>query len=404
MTYQKFAFFDQWNGHSWATGVAPAPAYAEINGGAFNVWSTRGTGSAQYNQENENSIFEGLQAWSATVLWGGATDRKPVVDLGIYLMATEMAAGDLYFRDQNLNLGVKNNVYSWAPVTTVDSSAVPTNGGNNNLPAYSDYTTASPVAFYQPYASFGEAVSAGNSLLKKADNTINNFYFGYPAGSKLIQAFPPTPWTLAISRNTDFMRRWAGTWMRKEWAQIRDGGTRFYSAPDWLSMAMISALCGVPYNPGDMPYPETGVSPTPSLSPYVDRLWSQWVTRTAPLGSSVSLKSFVNQTSCMSFLLSLDEYGTPDWTYIARVTDEKGVEKDDTIVFSAAFSKVVGGDVVTTFVLFNPGWETRYANFYRLKPDGTPDTTPVLLATAPAAAVSVDRKRMVKITKTFPMP
>jgi len=400
LTYQKFAFFDQWNGHSWATGVAPAPAYAEIDGGAYNVWSTRGTGSNQYNQENENSIFEGLQAWSATVLWGGATDRKPVVDLGIYLMATEMAAGDLYFRDQNLNLGVNGNAYSWAPVTTVASSAVPGNGGNNNIPAYSDYTTASPVAFYQPYPSFGKAVGAGNSLLKKADNTINNFYFGYPAGSKLIQAFPPTPWTLAISRNTDFMRRWAGTWMRKEWAQIRDGGTRFYSAPDWLSMAMIAALCGVPYNPGDLPYPETGTSPTPSLPPYVDRLWSQWVTRTAPLGSSVSLKSFVNQTSAMSFLLALDEYGTPDWTYIAVITDVNGTEKDDTILFSAVFSKVEGANVKTTFVLFNPGWETRYAKFFRLDAKGTPQSDPASGVTP----LTVEPKRMVMITKTFPIP
>lgn len=400
LTFQKFAFFDQWAGHGWATGVPPAPSYGVINDSDIGNWFARGTRGAQYNQENENSIYEGMQAWSATVLWGGATDRKAVVDLGIYLMATEMAAADLYFLDKNLNLGVEGNEFSWAPVTTVDSSAVKNNGGNNNLPKGTDYVTSAQEAFYKPYPSFGRAAGTGNSLMKKTDNSIDTFFLGYPAGPKLIQAFPPTPWTLGISRNNDYMRRWAGAFMRQEWADIRDGGGRFYSPADWIAMAMTSALSGVPYNPGDQPFPPTGISTTPSLPPYVERLWAQWVTPFSPAGIQAPMKPQFNQTTVLSFLLAIEDYGTPDWTYIAKVTDQNGVEKNDSIVFSAVFSKVVGSNVETTFVLFNPGWETRHAQFFRLAANGTPSSTPV--ATTPAV-LNVEPKRMATLKMSIPI-
>lgn len=406
LSYQKFAFFDQWNGHSWATGIPPNAGGNTIDKDpkSYGNWSAFGTGSGQYLQENENSIIEGLQAWSATVLWGGATDRKSVVDMGIYLMATTMAAGDLYFLDKNHNLSIASNANSWVPVTTIDSGKVPVNGGTY-VPAGTDYAGAAPEAFYTPYSPFGPAASPGVSLLKKGEISINNFFLGYPLGSKLIEAFPPTPWTMAISRNNDYMRSWAGALMRDEWKQLVDmKSSRFNSPPDFLALAMTSALSGVPYTPGDLPYAKDGTPANPPLPPYVDRLWSNWVSPTAPLGTQVTLKPYINQVSVVSFLLALDKYGTPDWTYIAKVTDATGADKDDSILFTAVFSKVVGNKAVTTFVAFNPGWEARYAQFYRLASDGTPATTPIELYPSKPdgkALVKVDPKRMVTITLSF---
>lgn len=410
MTYQKFAFFDQWSGHGWATGVSPGKGDAVYTTpgektGRWGSWIDEGTGGAGYADENENSIFEGMQAWSAAVLWGGATDRKAVVDLGIYLMATEMAAGDVYFLDKNYNLGSKNNTFSWAPVTTIDSQQVPQNGGNLLQPRGTDYVSSSRDAYYvspqffdSDFAKYGGAASPGNSIVKKAANSMGNFFFAYPAGSKLIQAFPAAAWTMAISRNPDFMRRWAGAWMRSEWADVR-GNTALYTAADWYSMAMTAALCGVPYNPGDTPYPMTGTAPnTPVLPHYVDRLWSEWVTMSSAPGQNVSTKPFTIPLSVLTFLLSLDKYGTPDWSYMAVITDVNGTEKDDTILYSATFSKVVGGNVETTFVLFNPGWNTRYAKFYRLGPTGA--RTVVASGDDP---ITVPAKRMIMVSKTFPI-
>lgn len=415
-TYQKFAFFDQWNGHPWATGGTPGTTVASLDftKDPFGFWRGFGTDSDKYNGENENSIFEGVQAWSATILWGGATDRKSIVDLGMYLYSTNLAAADAYFLDKNYNLAdTANNKFSWVPVTTIDAKLVPKNGGNDDprWNAGANYASANPPAYFTSAPFFGDPnatnpenqtaneVSPGQSLLKKAENSLNNFFYAYPTGSKFIQAYPPAPWTLGMVRNTAYMKKWAGAMMRKEWNEARNSA--LYQSADWNAMAMTSALAGVPYNPGDMPYPVPGTPTNPlKVNKYLPRLWSSWVTANNAPGYKASLNPPFLANSVLTFLLALEEYGSPDWTYVGVATSSGGTEDPNSVVFMAAFTKEPqAGDtsVQTTFVAFNPGWNTRYAKFQRLDATGIPAAANV------SGVLTVGPKKMVVKTVAIPI-
>ncbi|MGE9290823.1 MAG: hypothetical protein ACQKBT_07525 [Puniceicoccales bacterium] len=377
-SFQKFPFFDQWSGHGWATGIPPGPAGSIENGemgSNFVPWSimvTSGTGNFAYGDENENSIWEGLQSFSAAILWGAGTDRKPLVDTGMYLLSTGMAAGDLYFQDKNYNLSASpQNAYSWVPVTTVDSSEVANNGNNNSIPAGTDYNSGAGEAFYTAPEFFGGEAAAGMSMVRKFGPTLNNFFYAYPTGSKFIEAYPPTAWTLGIARNTDYMKKWAGAMMREEWTAARDSA--LFQPANWLAMAMTSTLSGVPYNPGDVPYPMTGMTPEPDApGPYSERLWSSWVTLDAAAGKEASMQPAFKPVTVLHYLQAFEEFGNPDWTYIGKAVGSTGTEVDE-IVLMAAFTKEIPEEnkVVTTFVAFNPGWEERHAQFDRLASDGS---------------------------------
>lgn len=403
MTYQKMAFFDAWNGHSWATGLAPGPSGA-VDDGTFgplspwSSWRSHGTGDAGFDDQNENSAWEGIQAWSAIILWGGGTDRRAVVDLGMYLHANGNAASDLYFHDKNYNLARSaRNAYSWVPVTTTASSNVGRNGGNNAIPANTGFVETAPEAFYTAPEAFGGAASSGASILQKGSPSLNNYFYAFPTGSKFIQSFPPAPWTLGMVRNSDYMRRWAGAMMRPEWRAARDSS--LYQAADWLALAMASAVSGVPYNPGDEPYPLTGTTPaTNAPMPYPGRLWSSWVTPDGAAGAQSARNPTFKPLDVLNFMHTLDEYGTPDWTYIARATDATGAPDNNAIVFTAAFSKQIDSKTVrTSFVAMNPGWSTRYAAFYRLNPNGAIAGAPVL----PAMPLTLAPKRLQVVTHDF---
>ncbi len=404
-TYQKFAFFDQWNGHGWATGVSPGRA-GDVEDGKFgalvpwSIWLSHGTGTGPYDDENENSIWEGLQPFSAITLWGGGTDRKPLVDLGMYLLATGNTAGDMYFHDKNYNMpNTASNKLSWVPVTTVNSSAVPNNGGNNSTPANSGMVETVNPAFYTAPTAFGGQGSAGSSILHKGSPSLNNFFYAFPTGSKFIQSFPPSPWTLGMTRNSDYMKRWAGSMMRQEWLDARN--TSLFQAANWLSMAMASAVSGVPYNPGDIPYATNSlVLLSNAPQPYVDRIWSSWVTVNGPAGAQAAKQPTFTAIEVLDFFHVLDTYGTPDWTYIGKATTSSGTADNNSIVFTASFSKQISANTVrTTFVAFNPGWQTRYASFYRIAVTGAIGTTPV----APELPLTIGAKRMALLTKDFPI-
>ncbi|MBC2595256.1 hypothetical protein H5P28_13390 [Ruficoccus amylovorans] len=397
-TYQKLPFFDQWTGHGWATGIPPGPAGLRDPDTPWSVAVSSGTGNFGFGDENENSTWEGLQAYSAAILWGAGTDRKPLVDVGLYMLATGMTASDLYFQDKNYNLSDNPtlNTYSWVPVTTVASSTIPNNGGNNSYPANSSYNDGAHEAFYMSEPYFGGEASPGISLYRKYGPTLNNFFYAYPTGSKFILAYPPTAWTLGISRNSDYMRKWAGAMMREEWREARDSA--LYQPGNWLGMAMTSALSGVPYNPGDEPLNEAGTALDPNgPDPYVDRLWASWASLDGGAGREASRQPAFTATSTLHFLHALDAYGTPDWTYLGRATNSSGSDDDGSILMMASFSKLnESGDAVeTTFVAFNPGWETRYAVFDRLGSDGSVSTQNA------SGLMTVPPKKMISVTKTF---
>jgi hypothetical protein len=399
-TYQKLPFFDQWTGHGWATGIQPGPAGLRDPQVSWNLAVSSGTGNFGYGDENENSTWEGLQAYSAAILWGAGTDRKPLVDVGLYMLATGMTASDLYFQDKNYNLSDNPslNTYSWIPVTTIASADVPNNGGNASYPANATYNDGAREAFYMSEPYFGGEASAGISLYRKFGPTLNNFFYAYPTGSKFILAYPPTAWTLGISRNSDYMRKWAGSMMREEWRAARDSA--LYQPGNWLGMAMTSALSGVPYNPGDEPLNEAGTALDPNgPDPYVKRLWASWASLDGVAGREAPRQPAFTATSTLHFMHALDAYGTPDWSYLGRATDSGGSDDDGSILMLASFSKLSedGTQVETTFVAFNPGWEDRYAAFDRLGTDGAVASANV------SGVMTVPPKKMITLTQTFPV-
>nr|RNJ67931.1 MAG: hypothetical protein EDM05_17650 [Leptolyngbya sp. IPPAS B-1204] len=385
ITYSKYAFFDQWNGHPWAAGVSPGRA-GDVSDGQkkpfdpWSVWMSYGTGNFSFDDENENSTWEGLQAYSAAILWGAGSNRKAIVDQGIYLLTTGNAASDLYFLDKNYNLKHSSqNQYTWCPLTT--GTPASQKDGGNHYPTHTGFVDACPTAFY------GDA-SAGCSILQKGSPSLNNFFYAFPTGSKFIQAYPPTPWTMGMTRNLSYMQQWADVFTRAEWTDARNSA--LFQAGNWLGMAMTSSLCGVPYNPGDDPT---------KTQPYVNRVWSSWNVVGQEPGSQVTgmMQPSEQPTSVLNLLHVIEEYGTPDWSIYAKVTDQTGAEANE-IVFTAAFTQVnpQNSSVTSTLVAFNPGWETRYVLFYHLAADGNLSHSQVV-AVNNSQPIAVPPKKMVVI-------
>jgi hypothetical protein len=288
----------------------------------------------------------------------------------MYLLTTGNAASDLYFLDKNYNLkrGAQNN-YTWCPVTTAEPART-----GNVYEKGTGYVDSNPKAFY------GEA-SAGCSILNKGSPSLSNFFYTYPTGSKFIQAYPPTPWTMGISRNLDYMKKWAKAMARPEWKEARESA--LFERGNWLGMAMSSALCGFPYNPGDDPK---------KVRPYVERLWASWIVDGSAPGSQATMQPTETSTSVLNFLHTLDVYGPPDWSIYAKAVDASGKEVDNQILFTAAFSKASADAkwaVTTTFVAFNPTWKTCYVQFFRIGADGGLSDTPIH-----QKPIQVDPKKM----------
>lgn len=376
LRYPKMAFFDQWSGHGWATGAQPGRDGEIMRAGRRNdAWSEfdmSGTGSWLMDGMNENSNWEGNQAWAGIVLWGAGTGRKRIADLGIYLLATGAHAGDVYFYDKNYNLKASaENVYSWVPVTTANQ---PHDKQGNSYPKGSSVVDAAK--------DFAGDASCGNSTLYYGTNSLTNFFYAYPTGSKFIQGYPVTPWTMGMSRNTAYMTRWADSLFTPAWKTILP--TPLFDAGDFLGIAMGSALAGAAYFPGD----------SDKSLPLLNRLLSSWVTAEAAPGEQATMQPTDKPTSVLHLLHVLEHYGTPDWTVYAKNVDATGQQEIDTMVFTAAFVKrdEAQAQVRMSYVAFNPGWETAYVHFYRLHADGTlPNGTPLTgdapLAVKPKAMV-----------------
>lgn len=397
MRYQEFAFFDRYNGHPWATGTMPPDSVAVLQApvtNEWNEWRSWGIHNGIFGKENENSSWEGLQSFSAAILWGAGTDRREIVDLGIYLLATGQTAGDMYFLDKNYNLkDSEQNNYSWTPTVSATLTDDPPVGDNPVSPwapsggnAYQigdDYNSSNPSGYA------GDA-SVGVSILRKFGPTADTFFYAYPAGPKFIQAFPPTPWTMGISRNSNYMKDWADVFVGEEWAAAADSG--LFQPAIWNALSMTSALSGVPQLPGD----------SPDSAEFADRAWSSWYANNRISGDNVTTFPNEKAINIMSYLHTMQEYGTPDWTIYARVVNGSGGDSDE-VVFTAAFSRphpTQENAIQTTLVAFNPGWSPASVNFLPILADG--DGT---LGDAPinASPIEVKPKRMVLEQVTRPI-
>ncbi len=339
-SFPKFAFFDVWAGHPWASGLTP------------------GDGLQKFGM-NENSNFEGNNAWSGITLWGMATDRPAVTDLGIFLFTMGTFAGDFYFFDKNGN-SVPGNPWSRVPVaTSADINA----GGA--FPLGVTAHSANP---------FGGTTTTpvGTATAYQGANSIANFFGSFPQGSRLIQAYPATPWHLAIGRNSEFMRRWADALSTTNYQAVNEfpNGASPNFVPSYsAAVDQIVAFGGMDHPSSIAPFADPSGT-TPLLS-YWANLFLGDASPPHSIGSQGQGLLQPSQTvgTMMHWLMTFDEYGTPDFTVVGHgITDSRSsASSEDSEVFTAAFTKTTAGRSKTTLFAFNPGTQPVAVNFWSVQ-------------------------------------
>jgi hypothetical protein len=348
MKFAKMNFFDQWAGHGWADGLQACNA-----GG--------GTG------HNENSQ-EGSQPFASIALWGIATGRKPVADLGIYLYATASQAFDFYMLDKNFNYKPGGSS-SFVPVITASGAAAVS--GYPAGTSYWDYTIHTTNAAQNNYAS-----SSGCPLLLQASTDYSTFFGNYPLSAEYIMSFPLAPWTLAIMRNRVYMLNWLEAMETSQFKSLID-----YTDPSnitWnnsfvTNMLMAQAASNDP-NPA---IPALSGDSSSWLQWYLDQVTASstsgpsffppWTGRWSGTSSAPGYLNFepvmnvglMPIADVLQFLASCRDYGTLDWTINAVSSGASSGQ----YLFAAAFANQSSG--LTTFVAFNPFTTAQSVTFYR---------------------------------------
>jgi hypothetical protein len=324
MVFPKLQFFDQWAGHGWADGL-------------------QGTLAGGNEGHNENSCGEALQGYASVALWGMATNRKSVTDLGIYLYATASQANDVYFLDKILHY--KPGGTHFVPTVTQEGDA-----------NYPKGTSMWDTIIKDP---------AGNSsgVCKISQNALHfTTDFGQtPINQMFIQAFPFTPWTMSLVRNPDYMYSWCQAMTTAQFkSTVTELNSSTFNVSYTPNMNMIAALCGskavATADPDETPtqwYLRRIMKSDPNTNP------PPWSGNEAYIDASETFANVLHATH------TGETYGYPDWTVYARA------DSDDIRFFSAAYYNKTTGK--TTYCVFNPTTQAINVSFYRV---GT--TTPVL--------------------------
>lgn len=317
MPFSKMNFFDQWSGHGWADGIQ-----ASIAGGGGH---------------NENSILEGNQAYSSVILWGMATGRKKIVDLGIYLYTTATYAADAYFYDKNLNYKPGNTAGFFVPTTTKTGDATYPIGGS-----YWDYTIKT-------------SLSSGTPKITQSGIPYSTDFGQTPQNVKFISAFPCAPWTIAVGRDKDYLNNWNESMNTAEFKSlITPQDSSCWKLEDDANMNMLASLGGNTQAFGT----------TETVTPYqfmINNFTNQYKGNDnfPPWGSVGGNYNDPSQSinEVLHFLHIIDHYGQPDWTVYGHATPD-----GDTLVFTAAFKK--GG--TTTYFAFNPTLNNVDVQFFKI--------------------------------------
>lgn len=352
MHFAKMNFFDQWAGHGWADGIQ-----ATIAGGNAG--------------HNENSIGEALQAYASVILWGMATQRQDVVDLGIYLYTTTSYAMDSYFFDKNLNYVSTGSGGNAAFVPTVTTSSNPSYTLGTGFWDYTIHNT-SPVTSGTP---------------KIAQGVINySADFGQtPQNVRVINAFPCNSFSLVFGRNEAYLNAWNAAMESATFCStITYPSSACWNSAFTSNINMLRALGG---NTTALGIPGHGC-PASSLTPYqgmVEIFTSQptgvpsYPFGDPPWGSTGNAYTDPGQSinEVLHFLHIIDHYGTPDWNYY-------GYSTSGNLVFTAAFTKGTS----TTYFAFNPTFSSVTVQFYNVS-----DNSPVT-----GTSMTVNPKRWAHVT------
>lgn len=314
MSFAKLNFFDQWAGHGWADGLQ-----ATIAGGNSG--------------HNENSVGEALQGYASIILWGMATGRKDIVDLGIYLYTTCSYAMDSYFFDKNLNLQKgQDPTVSFVPVTTATGGVYPAGT------AFLDTTIFSSHA--------GQATSSGTPKIAQGTIYYSADFGQTPENVKLINAFPCSAWSLVFGRNKEYLHAWNSSMDTQAFVDTIPAGVTTVNGCwqiDFIgNMNMLRMLSGnaIAFGQTDL----TLTAPTPYQ--FMLDLFTMFGP-TPPWGAQGG--AFVDPSQSINevllFMHIINHYGTPDWTVFGYA-----IPDTDALIFTAAFTKAG----TTTCFAFNP--------------------------------------------------
>lgn len=341
MSFAKLNFFDQWAGHGWADGIQATIAGG--NGG-----------------HNENSIGEALQGYASIILWGMATGRKEITDLGIYLYTTNAYAMDAYFFDKNLNLKKgQTPTTAFVPVTTkAGDSTYPTGS------AFLEFTIHSE--------SGGMPTTSGTPKISQAQITYATDFGQTPENIKLINAFPCSAWSLVFGRNKDYLNAWNASMDTAAFvATISDSlmtDTACWKRAFVSNMNMLRSLGG-----NEIAFGQKNLTATaPKPYPYMLDIFTRFGP-TPPWGNVGGAFTDPSQSinEVLHFMHIIDHYGTPDWTIYGHV-----IPNTNALIYTATFTK---GSTTTVFA-FNPTLTSVNVQFYKI--DGS---TPGGLLSQPLA-------------------
>ncbi len=409
--FSKMPYFDQFAGHSWTTGIlGTAPIFQGGNG------------------HNENSVTESGQAFASIILWGMATGRRDVTELGIYLFTTHSFAADYYFFD-------KTNAYQPAGLNTDRNAAgrfVPlaTTGFTGGLDNTTEYPAGAALSEFIATGSAGPG--SGNSSINNMDVLalpVATLFGGYPQAHAFIEAATGFPWMLASGRNAEYWHSWNAAFDNdnyrawSDWPLVKTGkglGTTVYNYGFAAMMLVNQALGGygtrldeagqtaiAPY-PGPANLSSAGVTPlqyylnlmtlnstsNPPNPPFdtmfnasqtsallSDQLGTEAEFAADAIPISVNYSNSHTVASMINLLWTLESLGPPDWTLVGRPLDD-----GDPYVFTAAFAQRDVSDPAgeqtakTTCMVFNPNTAPVSVGFFRVD---EPDTTVQVIADVP---------------------
>lgn len=295
LSYPRLRYFDAWQGHGWASGL--------LFGGT--------------DGNNIESISEEINAWEGLILWGAATGRPRITELGMYLYTTAVYASDTYWFDK---LGL---------LRSTDMPSVSADKAN---------PTAYPAgATYQ--ANTVHAANTSTAAQIWGGKTKCSTFFGtMPAQSTAIVCVPANAGSgLYLGRDPAYLGAWFGA-IASFSATLKDS----------------QAQMPVPYGQldGKCQFTDAQVRSYASFMTRVQGLGGdvagalQWYTRNVAAPAPCSFNAaapFIDGADSWAesyiFLQALHDYGLPDWSWVADRP------------LAAVFSQ---GDQVT-FVALSPG-------------------------------------------------
>lgn len=310
-TYSKFNYFDQWLGQPWTDGVP----------------SASGTqGVADWEGKNDNAFGEAYQMYAAMVLWGQATGRQAVADLGLYLATTMLYNYQAYWAD-HLQIRVPEETYT-TPTYTPGEARWSARGdwvpsANCDGPSSVHYWTRGTTFWsgwwywgVTPETATKENYSAWSMKIHQAAVIQQSMYGdAMPLGARDNGWIPQSAHTLDFVRGSAFQKAALEILNSRDiysqgWDYARNQGLKTYVA----SVNQMRALLGL-----DTVYkdPRPDFKAQNGLSPW------QWIWSMTCSGTQADRNNLVNNflddrqtpVELINFFWVLDQYGAPDATY-----------------------------------------------------------------------------------------